>query len=281
MHGSSLVRMEWFVTTYLPGDRKLKVLDVGSMDVAGGSYRRFFLDSRFDYHGLDLEPGPNVHITPRLPYHWPELAESSYDVIISGQAFEHMEFFWLAAAEMARVLRPEGLLCIIAPRGFARHRHPVDCYRFDSDGMLAIARYCNLEPLHVSCDMRPPEADDAWHIDSCEDALLVARKPQNWSGIVRASSYQFLPEDMESLAGNFAPCPPTPKMPMIPRWEYDKLRDQTRAKLGTLECQLRQREEEIAALHRIITGYEKSRSWRITRPLRAVTQALRRLRRRA
>ncbi len=56
---------------------------------------------------------------------------------------------------MIRALRPYGLLCIVVPRGFIRHRHPVDCYRFDADGMVTIARYCNITPLHVSTNLSP------------------------------------------------------------------------------------------------------------------------------
>lgn len=280
MHGSSLARMSWFVDTYLSGSHeRIKVLDIGSMEVAGGSYRQFFPSARFAYEGLDLAPGPNVDIVPQLPYWWPEISSGAYDAVISGQALEHMEFFWLAAAEMARVLRPHGLMCLIAPRGFARHRYPVDCWRFDADGMLALARYCNLEPLHVSCDMQPAGGDGSWHIEACEDAMLVAGKPENWPGVIDASRYSFQEADMEALAGDFIPCPQAPQMETVPSWEYEKLRDSSRDEKSALEWKVKQKDEELAALRRVISGYEKSRSWRITRPLRMMTRALRWLRR--
>jgi hypothetical protein len=37
------------------------------------------------------------------------------DVVISGQAFEHIEFFWLSWRETVRVLRQGGLIFLIAP----------------------------------------------------------------------------------------------------------------------------------------------------------------------
>ena len=68
MHRSSLLRMEWFTQTFLSSrDHKIRVLDVGSCGV-NGTYRAHFRDSRFDYVGLDVEPGPNVDFVPRSPY---------------------------------------------------------------------------------------------------------------------------------------------------------------------------------------------------------------------
>jgi hypothetical protein len=37
--------------------------------------------------------------------------------VVSGQAFEHIEFIWLTILEIARVLKTNGLAVIIARRG--------------------------------------------------------------------------------------------------------------------------------------------------------------------
>lgn len=146
--------MQWFVQNHLRNGEKYRVLDVGSYGV-NGTYKEIFASQPFEYVGLDMQAGPNVDIVPANPYIWKEIASDSFDVVISGQAFEHIEFFWLTMKEIARVVRPGGLICIIAPRGFGFHRYPVDCYRFDVDGMVALARYCNLKPLHASTNRAP------------------------------------------------------------------------------------------------------------------------------
>ncbi|MEM1725222.1 MAG: methyltransferase domain-containing protein, partial [Thermoplasmata archaeon] len=38
------------------------------------------------------------------PYNWIEIEDSSVDVVISGQAFEHIEYPWLTIKEIYRVL---------------------------------------------------------------------------------------------------------------------------------------------------------------------------------
>lgn len=208
MHPSSFRRMEWFVAHWLgsptksePSGELVQVLDVGSYDV-NGSYRTLFDPLRFQYTGLDMVPGPNVDLVPKAPYRWQELRDDSFDVVVSGQALEHVEFFWLVVSEMVRVTREGGLLCIIVPRGFDEHRYPVDCYRFLADGMVAMARYTNLDILHAHCDCLPVDSSDSgeWHLNLKEDSLLVARKP--YAGPTRCidvAHYQCNPADLASL----------------------------------------------------------------------------------
>lgn len=206
--------MGWFVTHWFgsgtkikPSGELIKVLDVGSYDV-NGSYKSLFDPLRFLYTGLDMVPGPNVDLVPEAPYRWRELGEDSFDVVISGQALEHIEFFWLVVAEMVRVTREGGLLCIVVPRGFDEHRYPVDCYRFLADGMVAMARYVNLEILHAHCDCQPIEgADfDEWHLDLKEDSLLIARKPYAGAPqFIDVDDYRCTPADLAKLRGPLAP----------------------------------------------------------------------------
>jgi SAM-dependent methyltransferase len=206
MHNSSLVRMEWFVREFLgaegpgpahPGRRR--VLDVGSYDV-NGSYRQFFPSSRYDYVGLDMAPGPNVDVVPASPYRWKEIGTDTFDVVISGQVLEHAEFFWLTVSEMVRVLKKGGIVCIIAPNGFDEHRYPVDCYRFFADGMVALARYTGLEVIHAHTDCQPSSQSQDWHVDGCEDSLLIARKPYAGdTALVDVETYRCTPADLAAL----------------------------------------------------------------------------------
>jgi len=183
-------------------NNKRSVLDVGSFDV-NGTYKQFFPESLFTYTGLDMEAGPNVDVVPANTYSWTELADESFDVVISGQAFEHAEFFWVTMTEIARVLKKGGFICIIAPRDFYRHRHPVDCYRFDTDGMIALAKYANLDVIHASCDLAPPDAPSEWYDPICKDSMLVAMKPIMWDGILNPKEYTFRNNDIVELATGF------------------------------------------------------------------------------
>ncbi|MEN6617557.1 MAG: methyltransferase domain-containing protein, partial [Syntrophorhabdus sp.] len=128
-------------------NRTIEVLDVGSYGV-NGTYREIFSDrTLFSYTGLDLEPGPNVDYVADDPYSWNGIKDGSFDVIISGQAFEHIEFPWLVMEEISRALKADGMACIVAPSRGPEHKYPVDCWRYYPDGFVALAKWAGLEVL--------------------------------------------------------------------------------------------------------------------------------------
>ena len=173
MHKSSLNKMEKFVHKYLDVDKKLKILDIGIQDI-NGSYKQFFKFENWSYTGADMVPGNNVDIILTNVYQWDNIPSGSYDVVISGQAFEHIEFFWVTMYEISRILKPDGICCIIAPSGGFEHRYPIDCWRFYPDGFNALARYAKLQPLEVYTQWEDDQDKDssAWH-----DSVLIAKKP--------------------------------------------------------------------------------------------------------
>lgn len=172
MHLSSYRHMERLVHKYLDSAGTLTVYDIGSQDV-NGSYRPLFDPPGWQYHGVDLAAGPNVDFVCPSPYRLP-IASNSADLIISGQAFEHVEFFWLSWLEIVRALKPCGMIFLIAPSRGPEHRYPVDCWRFYPDGYAALAKYANLELLEVRTDWDPdPDLESrAWG-----DTVGVFRKP--------------------------------------------------------------------------------------------------------
>ena len=153
----------------------VKVLDVGSYGV-NGTFKEIFSDkNRFNYVGLDVSAGPNVDYVPRDPYVWQELADDSFDVMISGQAFEHIEFPWLIIEEMNRTLKPNGLICIIAPSRGPEHKYPVDCWRYYPDGFRALAKWVGLEVLETKTFWGSTGFTDG--SDQWGDTLCILRKP--------------------------------------------------------------------------------------------------------
>jgi len=176
MHISSYKKMEDFCDRHLKSlmNEKLNIYDLGSQDV-NGSYRKLFNYPSWRYVGIDMAQGANVDIVLKTPYHWKEVASESVDVLISGQAFEHIEFFWITLLEIERVLKPGALCCILAPSSGPEHKYPVDCWRFYPDGMRALARFSCLEPLDISTQWEDEghlDGSDWWH-----DSMLICVKP--------------------------------------------------------------------------------------------------------
>lgn len=159
-------------------DADLEILDFGSqmIDDEQLSYRTWFDAPGWNYRGVDIVEGRNVDVVLADPYRWDEIPSESIDLFASGQAFEHIEHFWVTMFEVARVLKPGGITALIAPSSGHEHRYPVDCWRFYPDGFSALARYVQCEIVDVFAD---------WGNGEWGDAILVLRKP-GWTDAQRA-----------------------------------------------------------------------------------------------
>ena len=175
MHQSSIDKMTAFRDRYLTAkiNEPLRILDLGSQDV-NGSYRSLFSKQPWNYVGVDMATGNNVDIVLRTPYVWNEVSSESADVIISGQTFEHIQYFWITMLEVARVLKPGGLCCILAPSSGPEHHYPFDCWRYYPDGMVSLAHYAQMEVIEAVTqwqDIGYADGSDSWH-----DSMLICRK---------------------------------------------------------------------------------------------------------
>ena len=171
MHETSFAKMRAFVDAYLAPlrDMPLAVLDVGAQAVdAHSSYRPLFDIPGWRYRGLDMAAGRNVDIVVADPYDWREVPDASVDAVISGQALEHIELPWRTIIQIARVLRPGGLACLIAPSAGPEHRYPNDCWRFYPDGMASLARSAGLDVVELFTD---------WGVLPWQDSFAVLQKP--------------------------------------------------------------------------------------------------------
>ena len=173
MHDTSYAKMGVFVAHYLPDhtEASLRVVDIGARSVLGHqTYRDLFNCLTWQFQGLDIEAGPNVDIIVEDPYCWRTIESASFDVAISGQALEHVEFPWKTFAEVFRILRPGGLFCLIVPSSGKEHRYPVDCWRFYPDSMRALARDSGFAVVEVFTD---------FGLGNWQDTFAVFQKPFN------------------------------------------------------------------------------------------------------
>jgi hypothetical protein len=95
----------------------VKVLDIGSLDI-NGSIRDLF-DYPFYYVGLDLAEGKNVDVI--CPGH---LYDSGFefDVVSSGECFEHDMYYARTIQNMIRLLKCGGLM-VFTCASTGRHEH--------------------------------------------------------------------------------------------------------------------------------------------------------------
>jgi len=144
-----------FVEKYLDPSAPLKILDVGSHAVwcrgCHKTYRYHFDGNKnWQYVGLDIVEGENVDIVIEDPESYDWGINEEYDVVISGQALEHVKNTHKFMEAINRATKPGGTICIIAPWRWGEHGHPVDCWRIMPDGMtFLLEEICNFEVLDV------------------------------------------------------------------------------------------------------------------------------------
>lgn len=184
MHRSQYEHTKVVIHNYLPVDRHLEILDLGSATSPGQTTTHRTLLSGYDhtYVGTDIRDANNVDVVMRKPYTIPARSGSK-DVVLSGSVFEHIPFFWASMLEVARVLRPGGLFIFTAPsRG---HKHTgFDCWRYYPDGVRSMAAAAHLKLLEVHTHF-PPSNDKRRHdyakIDAARhywgDTVAVFEKP--------------------------------------------------------------------------------------------------------
>ena len=169
MHKSSMKAMRKFFDEYLDSNKEYSIIDIGSMGrdhkrvtpnlPVYPNYRHLIKNDKWHYQGLDLAKGYNVDIVAKGLYDF-GVDSGSYDVVISGQCAEHVQDLKLWMVEVARIIKPGGLTCIIAPRLCTYHKHPIDCWRIYPDGMRWLLEdAAKLEVLYIS---EPPQILKSW-----------------------------------------------------------------------------------------------------------------------
>src|SRR5690606_38972225 len=109
VHKTAFDHMQRCVQRYMPKNRLYHGIDLGARlpSTQKLTHRQLFTDHEVDYVGVDIRTGNNVDLVMARPYRIPARS-NSVDIVISGQVFEHIPFFWASMLEIARVLKPHG-----------------------------------------------------------------------------------------------------------------------------------------------------------------------------
>lgn len=143
MHNTSYKLMEKFNKKFLPSNSK--VLDVGAFNTSW-TYRNIFESNNCEYTTLNIVNGADIVVNN---YDWTNVQPNYYDIVVSGQVFEHDKFFWKTLENMKRVCKDGGYVVIIVPSKGKEHRHPLDCYRFYKDSSVPFSEILDADIIDV------------------------------------------------------------------------------------------------------------------------------------
>jgi SAM-dependent methyltransferase len=136
-----------FVTRVLGRDEveDRRVLEVGALDV-NGSVRPYVTSLRpKTYIGTDRRAGRRVDLVLTAYRLVEQFGCNAFDVVLCLETLEHIADWRIALWSMFQVLREDGLLVLTTrSRGFPRHDHPTDYWRFGLAGWALLSPYCDV-----------------------------------------------------------------------------------------------------------------------------------------
>lgn len=110
----------------------MRVLEIGSRVVTGANYR-----SRFDqaeYVGFDYMDGENVDVVGDI-HRLSSCFDKPFDLVFCCAVFEHVAMPWIAAEEIAKVLKVGGRAMIATHCSFNIHERPWHFFQFSDNGL--------------------------------------------------------------------------------------------------------------------------------------------------
>jgi|TARA_Y100000310_G_scaffold156759_1_gene156190 hypothetical protein len=122
------------------------VLEVGSADI-NGSLRKWFSNGCTQYLGIDIDHEDNhavdLVLTQEQMYDWP-ITDSFFDISVSANTYEHVEFPWQTLKETVRCVRVGGMIVVHSlGEGFQHHSYPIDCWRYQLESFHALGNWVN------------------------------------------------------------------------------------------------------------------------------------------
>ena len=247
------------------------VLDMGSLDINGNNQ---YLFEDCGYLGVDLLPGRNVDFTGKG--HEILFPDASFDVIISTECFEHDPYHARTIPNLVRMLKPGGLFLFSCattgrPEHGTRRTTPGDApftqhfgdwgdyYRNLEEG--DIRQILDIEQCFAEHEFSVQHDNHDLYFWGVKRGALLQRNDYSFllggSGgqhRSRAGSHEALQSRLEDV-------------------EHD--RQQALARLAESEARLVQVQSRLEAAHagqqelaERLERLQRSRSWRLTRPLR-------------
>jgi SAM-dependent methyltransferase len=116
---------------------KPSVLELGTFQAIPGvsSMHRDWVPHAGEFLGSDFQEGEDVDIVADVHKLSDVTGRDRFDAIISCSTFEHIQYPWVAAVEIARALRPGGLVYVQTHQTFPIHAYPHDYWRFTKEAL--------------------------------------------------------------------------------------------------------------------------------------------------
>jgi SAM-dependent methyltransferase len=135
-HGAGNVSVPGFID-YLQAIPRARVLELGTRrNVAGPTtIHRHWSAKDAEYICSDFIAGQDVDVVADIHTLAAVFQPNSFDAIIACSVFEHVQRPWIAARQIAEVLKPGGRVLIQTHFAHPLHGYPNDYWRFSTEAL--------------------------------------------------------------------------------------------------------------------------------------------------
>jgi len=145
------------------------------------SVHRYFAPDWAEFIGTDFMDGEDVDVVADA-HNLSAAFDEPFDGIMAISVFEHIARPWIAAKEVAALLKPGGMLFVHVPFVFPEHGYPDDYWRFtksalrvlfeEEAGLITLA-VDNEAPCTIQCEADPAISG----IEAFAGSRILSQKP--------------------------------------------------------------------------------------------------------
>jgi SAM-dependent methyltransferase len=234
------------------------VLELGTMRSVPDrpTHHRYWCHPSANFIMSDFEAGLDVDVVCDVHSLTDAFGKESIDFIICCSVFEHVQRPWIAAREIARVLKPGGIVFVQTHQTFPIHGYPSDFWRYTTEALMTIFEDVRLETLSATyrfpAQIVSEQIPDSGQFPAFLNANILTKKPVDWVDFAGAEAAGGMPSG--GISGIAA--------------------RRLNARIAELEAGLNACREELAQRDIELNSLRSSTSWRITAPGRALARLL-------
>ena len=143
-----------------------KALELGTRRWGVDStHHKHLFPANCDFTMTDYLEGDDVDVVSDA-HDFKEFSDNTFEGVYSASTFEHIQYPWVAAAALLRIIKPGGWLYVATHQTFPVHGYPYDYTRWTDAGLRSLFEWVGftVEAAEMTdkCVITPPSNITVW-----------------------------------------------------------------------------------------------------------------------
>ena len=129
------------------------------------THHKHLFPANCDFTMTDYLEGDDVDVVSDA-HDFKEFPDNTFEGVYSASTFEHIQYPWVAAAALLRIIKPGGWLYVATHQTFPVHGYPYDYTRWTDEGLRSLFEWVGftVEAAEMTdrCVITPPSNITVW-----------------------------------------------------------------------------------------------------------------------